>query len=127
LYNPIEKVKGITELQLGKVLSDYPALTGIYDIVRTFTEIMFAKRVRDLGAWIESAKALGAEEINSFVNGMSRDLEAVKNAIKFEYNNGLAEGNINKIKLYKRIMYGRNSFELLRCKTRLLEQRRFIN
>ena len=127
LYNPIEKVKGITESQLEKVLGDYPALAAIYNTVRTFKEIMFAKRAGDLDAWIESAKALGLEEISSFVNGMSRDLEAVKNAIKFEYNNGLAEGSINKIKLCKRIMYGRNSFELLRCKILLLEQRRSFN
>ena len=122
LYNPIEKAKGITESQLGKVLSDYPALAAIYNVVRTFKEIMFGKRVGDLEVWIESAKALGMEEINSFVNGMSRDLEAIKNAIRFEYNNGLAEGSINKIKLYKRIMYGRNSFELLRCIVKPLEK-----
>ncbi|HWQ89813.1 MAG TPA: transposase, partial [Desulfitobacteriaceae bacterium] len=33
-----------------------------------------------------------------------------------EYNNGLAEGSINKLKVIKRIMYGRNSFEMLRNK-----------
>ena len=37
------------------------------------------------------------------------------------YNNGLAEGSVNKIKLIKRIMYGRNSFALLRSKILLNE------
>ncbi len=27
------------------------------------------------------------------------------------YNNGLAEGSVNKLKVIKRIMYGRNNFE----------------
>jgi hypothetical protein len=31
-------------------------------------------------------------------------VEAVKNAIRYEYNNGLAEGSVNKLKLIKRIM-----------------------
>ena len=44
------------------------------------------------------------------------DIDAVKNAIKYKYNNGLAEGSVNKIKVIKRIMYGRNSFELLKAK-----------
>ena len=122
LYNPIEKVKGITEYQLKKVMANYPALSTVYQIVRTFKEIMFTKRVNELDSWIEATKLLGAEEIISFLNGISRDIEAVKNAIRYGYNNGLAEGSINKIKLYKKIMFGRCSFEVLRYKTLMLEQ-----
>ena len=127
LYNPIEKVKGITESQLEKVIRDYPALADIYHIVRSFKEIMFAKRVWDLDAWIESAQALGSEDINSFLNGLSRDIMAVKNAIIYDYNNGLAEASINKIKLYKKIMFGTYSFQMLRCKTRMLEHYKCFN
>ena len=35
---------------------------------------------------------------------------------RLPYNNGLAEGSVNKIKVIKRIMYGRNSFNLLKSK-----------
>lgn len=55
------------------------------------------------------------------IGGISRDIEAVKNEIKYEYNNGLAEGSVNKLKLIKRIMYGRNSFNLLKNKLLRLE------
>ena len=55
-------------------------------------------------------------ELQSFVEGISRDLTAVKNGIIHSYNNDLAEGSVNKIKVIKRIMYGRNSFELLKAK-----------
>lgn len=41
---------------------------------------------------------------------------AIKNGIIYPYNNGLEEGSVNKIKVIKRIMYGRNSFELLKVK-----------
>ena len=44
------------------------------------------------------------------------DINAVKNAIKYDYSNGLTEGFNNKIKVIKRIMYGRCSFDLLRIK-----------
>jgi len=55
---------------------------------------------------------------------LERDFDAVKNLIKYDYNNGLAEGSINKLKIIKRIMYGRCSFETLRIKTLRLEKMR---
>ena len=127
LYNPIGKVKGITETQLDKVVRDYPELGVAYHLVRTFREIVFGKQAGELGDWMNMAKMLQSDDINSYLNGLSRDIEAVKNAIIYDYNNGLAEGNINKIKLYKRIMYGRCSFDTLRRKTLMLEQRKYIN
>ena len=47
-----------------------------------------------------------------FAEGLVQDKEAVKNAILYDYNNGLAEWSVNKIKLTKRIIYSRNSFEM---------------
>ena len=126
LYNPLEKVKGITEAHLNKVIRDYPALAEVYHVVRNFKEVVFTKRVDGLEAWMELAKTLGVDEVNSFINGISRDIDAVKNAVLFDYNNGLAEGSVNKLKLHKRIMYGRCSFDTLRCKTLLVEQRKCI-
>ena len=55
-------------------------------------------------------------ELQTFINGIKKDLTAVKNGIIYSYNNGSAEGSVNKIKVIKRIMYGRNSFELLKAK-----------
>ena len=66
-----------------------------------------------LDVYKRQAKCLEIEETSSFVNGIRRDMDPVKKAIELEYSNGLAEGNVNKIKVVKRIMYGRNSFELL--------------
>ena len=48
-------------------------------------------------------------------------MHAVRNAIIYEYNNGLAEGSVKKLKVIKRIMYGRNKFEILRQKVLSLE------
>ncbi len=73
------------------------------------------------------AEGLEIELINSFVNGVRRDLPAVKKAIELDYNNGLAEGSVNKLKVIKRIMYGRNSFELLKGKLLRRELKRKIN
>ena len=67
------------------------------------------------------------DELSSFTNGVRRDIAAVKNAILLDYHNGLAEGSVNKLKVVKRIMYGRNSFEMLKGKLLRLELNRKIN
>jgi len=60
---------------------------------------------------------LDIPEIDSFIYGLERDFDAVRNTIKYEYSNGLVEGLVNKLKVIKRIMYGRFNFETLRTKT----------
>jgi transposase len=70
---------------------------------------------------------LNIEYINSFINGTARDIIAVKNAIIYEYNNGPAESSVNKLKVIKRVMYGRNSFDMLSKKLLWLEKFRKIN
>lgn len=44
------------------------------------------------------------------------DLQAVLNAITMDYNSGMVEGCVNRLKNIKRQMYGRASFELLKRK-----------
>jgi len=68
-----------------------------------------------------AAYKLEIDEIDSYLGGLKKDITAVKNGIIYKYNNGLAEGSVNKIKLTKRIMYGRNSFELPKAKLLLNE------
>jgi transposase len=67
-------------------------------------------------------KQFNIPEIETYLNGILKDIEAVKNAIIFPYSNGLAEGSVNKIKVIKRIMYGRNSFDFLKAKVMFHEE-----
>ena len=122
LYNPFEKMKGITPTQLDKEVALHPRLLSIYSLIRDFKALIAAKYVDDLPQWLESAKSLDSPDISSFVNGIKRDLDAVCNAIIYDYNNGLAEGIINKIKRIKHTMYGHAAFSTLRTKTLLYER-----
>ncbi len=54
-------------------------------------------------------------------------MNAVINGLNYKYHNGLAEGSVHIIKLVKRIMYGRNSFQLLKTKILLNEHYYQIN
>lgn len=72
-----------------------------------------ATPITKINKWMEQACSLNNKFINSFIHGITRDITAVKNAIIYDYNNGLAEGSVNKLKVIKRVMYGRNSFDML--------------
>jgi transposase len=117
----------VTQGQLDKVIVKYPQLTAVYDLVATFKAMLAAHHDEDLNAWMKSAQSLGSPDVDSFVNGVSRDIDAVRNAIATEYSNGLAEGSVNKIKRIKHTMYGRASFDTLRIKVLMYEKWKLVN
>lgn len=51
---------------------------------------MKSKAVENLAGWIKSATTLNNKYINSFLNGIKRDIIAVRNSIIYDYNNGVA-------------------------------------
>lgn len=120
LYKEIDEVKNITKEIFERVIESFPKAKVIYDCIKEFKEIMFSKKEGELEDWIHKTKKYKIPEMDSFITGVERDIEAIKNGIKYEYNNGLAEGSVNKIKVIKRIMYGRCSFNLLKQKVLLV-------
>jgi len=80
-----------------------------------------SKKPELLVPWMEKAVASGIPEFQAFVGGLKQDINAVRNAIATDFSNGLVEGTINKIKVIKRIMYGRCHFDLLRSKCLILD------
>ena len=91
-------------------------LSEIIDINKEFKNVIFSKKPEELEGWLNKAKKLNVVELNSFVNLIESDIDAVKNAIIYDYSNGLTEGFNNKTKVIKRQMYGRCNFDLLRLK-----------
>jgi transposase len=79
----------------------------------------FAQMVRDrqgvqLDAWSAGVKASGIGELNRFAAGLLTDEAAVRAGLTLVWSNGQVEGNVNRLKLIKRQMYGRATFDLLR-------------
>ncbi len=64
-----------------------------------------------MAAWHRSS---GLAEIQNFAVGLEKDLAAMPNANSFTWSNGQTEGQVNRLKMLKRQMYGRANFDLLR-------------
>jgi lambda repressor-like predicted transcriptional regulator len=127
LFHPLEKSKCISSDAFEKLCALYPCFQKVHDIVWEFRNLLAAKIPDQLNSWLKKAQDLKIREIKSFVEGVKRDYEAVFNAIKYDYSNGLAEGKVNKLKLIKRIMYGRCHFSTLKNKVLLIENPTFFN
>lgn len=66
-----------------------------------------------LDEWIVEAEDT---EFASFAAGISRDIEAVRAAINDRWTTSPVEGQINRVKMLKRQMYGRAGHKLLRSR-----------
>jgi transposase len=44
---------------------------------------------------------------------LSQAQQAVTNALRYDWSNGQLEGQVNRLKLIKRMVYGRAKFDLL--------------
>lgn len=122
IYKKIDDVLTISREQFDQVIKIYPELAELYATIKEFYEILYSKHAEKLDSWLQKLEGFDIPELQTYVNGVKNDIVAGKNGIKYEYNNGLAEDSVNKIKVIKRIMYGRNSFELLKAKVLLHEQ-----
>lgn len=72
-----------------------------------------SKTARKLDEWLEAAKN---SLVGSFAGGVAKDLDAVRSAILSPWSNGQTEGQITRLKLIKRQMYGRAKLDLLQAR-----------
>ena len=66
-----------------------------------------------LDAWFDDASS---GPLPSFARGPRNDLRAVRAALSLPRSNGQTEGQITRLKLVKRQMYGRAKLDLLRAR-----------
>ncbi|RKH68110.1 ISL3 family transposase [Corallococcus aberystwythensis] len=65
-------------------------------------------------AWLGEARRCGVRAVETFAEGLEQDGAAIRAALTTPWSNAQAEGQITKLKLLKRQMYGRADFDLLR-------------
>ena len=86
----------------------------VYQLVQDFMQLLRARQGERLDGWIEQAKASGIDELQRFAAGLLLDHAAVQAGLTLVWSNGQVEGQVNRLKLVKRQMYGRANFDLLR-------------
>ena len=98
------------------ILERCPELNALAEHVRSFAEMMADRTGHLLDAWITDALQSGLAPLVGFARGLTTDYEAVRNGLTLPHSSGAVEGNVNRIKMLKRQMYGRANFDLLRIR-----------
>jgi transposase len=91
----------------------HPELDLAYTLVQEFAKMLRTRTWENLDAWLAKAVASQIPEFQSFVLGIERDKAAVQAGLTRPASNGIVEGKVNKLKLIKRMGYGRAGFPLL--------------
>lgn len=83
-------------------------------LARAFDRLIRERDVTALAPWLARAEASGLREFGEFAAGLRRDHAAVLAALTEAWSSGQIEGQVAKLKLLKRAMFGRANADLLR-------------
>src|ERR1700722_18961510 len=100
---------------LKALLQVWPSLTENVALIEEFRSILCRHHPEDLESWAQlTAEPSILREIHQFARNLRQDWAAVLEAASEPWSNGQVEGQVNRLKLIKRLMYGRANFDLLR-------------
>lgn len=114
--NPKTKKDKEIEKNIDVIKEKYPTVCKVENIFKEFHSVVMGGRSDKLDEFLEK---YGDGELESFCNGIKKDILSVKNAITRPESSGPVEGGNNKFKLIKRIVYGRSGLVNLEKKCRL--------
>jgi len=110
------KLRADDQARLAAICQRCPALQSLADHVRDFAAMMRDLTGTDLPQWMAKVLADDLPGLHSFVKGVQRDLAAVTAGLTLPWSSGAVEGQVNRVKMLKRQMYGRANFDLLRLR-----------
>jgi transposase len=116
LLRPISEVDDAQYELIQKLCHSSKEVTLAYGLVMDFQELVRSRQADQLSSWVEVALASGVAEMVGFARGVLRDFAAVLAGLEVEWSQGQVEGQVNRLKMLKRMMYGRAKFDLLRLR-----------
>lgn len=102
--------------ELDRVLAVNPPLALGYRLKERFRELVAHRDIAALDRWIEEAGASALPTFRSLAKTFHQDYQAIKAALTTPWSTGQVEGQNTRVKLIKRIGYGRAKLDLLRVR-----------
>ncbi len=90
----------------------HPEIDLAYELAQQFGRMLRTRTGEQLDDWLEQVRASQIHELQGFVSLNPCDKVAVVAGLTLPQNTGVVEGNVNKLKVIKRMMYGRARFPL---------------
>lgn len=115
LKNP-QRLPTEKKAALERMLQTSPDIQRAYNFTQAFGRIVRGRLSKALDPWLEAVTQTGLAPLKTFAAGLERDKTAVAAALSLPWSQGQTEGQVNRLKLIKRQMYGRAKFDLLRLR-----------
>jgi transposase len=113
---PPEQLTPEQKVLLDRICQTNATLHELYQLGQEFILMVKQRRARRLDPWLRRVGQSSSTDLHGFASGIKRDYAAVKMALSVLWSQGQVEGQITRLKLLKRQMYGRARFELLRSR-----------
>ncbi len=113
MTNGRDKLSKAETVLIAAIESGLPQLVKAREIISDFHQMIRTKATAGMTLWMERATD---SLVASFCSGVRKDEAAVRAAITSPWSNGQTEGQITKLKLVKRQMYGRGKIDLLQAR-----------
>ena len=91
-----------------------PVIDQVYTLAKEFAAMVRGRQVELLDDWLVRCQHCSVALLQQFGLRLQQDYTAVQAALATEWSNGQTEGQVNRLKLIKRQMYGRAKLDLLR-------------
>jgi transposase len=99
-----------------KIAKQCPDAVPLRQFSLDFRDALSSSEAWRMEGWIELAKRCQFGSLVRFAYGLQKDIAAVSAAVETSWSTGQVEGQINRLKMIKRQMYGRAGFDLLRAR-----------
>ena len=96
---------------VAQLLTQVPILSKTAALANRLTRLLRRKSVESVETWFDDVRGT---PLANFAAGLQRDADAVRHATILPWSTSPVEGQISRLKMIKRHMYGRAGFELLR-------------
>lgn len=109
-----EQRTAVQQAYLERLCQGDPAIATATRLTWRFLTLLRQRQGSQLEAWLVEAQQREVGDLRRFACGLQDDRAAVQAGLTLNYSNGQTEGQITRLKLIRRSMYGRGNFELLR-------------
>jgi transposase len=100
--------------QIARLREQEGEIAEAITLAQDFASLVRQRHPDQLDTWLERAIASCLQPFQSFAKGLREDYAAVKAGVTRSWSTGPVEGQINRLKMLKRQMYGRAHIDLLR-------------
>src|SRR6201996_3690768 len=98
---------------LAELRQDNPELDEAIALAEEFAALVRGRQPERLDPWLQRAQDGTIVSLRRFAKRLSADYDAVRAAVTLGWSNGPVEGQINRLKMLKRTMYGRAGLDLI--------------